>query len=502
MAQSLANNIQNSSDLDLDKNIESLLLLLTKGSPPYYKSLFIKMSSTNIQNAKLLSEFLITEYDSQNLKLSTLLSHLHIIHFFSRYRQYKDFEKITKNDIVEYLNSLRKIEIDDPTHKWVGTHNTRQMVLSKFFRWLYNQYKGNETDQKKWITPKCMQGVKQFPRKEKSAYKPSDIWTDEDHALFLKYCPEKRDKCYHAMANDTSCRPSELLHLKIKDIKIKTSSTGMQYAEVHITKSKTKPRTLPLIFSLPYVKDWIDSHPLTNNPDAFLFISLADNNFGKRLSENALYKLYTQRYKKRYFPKLPNEGSSIPEAEKSYIRNLLTKPWTPYIQRHSALTAKSLILKEHTLRDYAGWSMSSKMPQVYIHYFGNESSKSLLEAYGIEDYKNEKTNVLRSKSCPNCNEPNKPDSRFCFKCKMVLTFDSYKETLEREKEKDNDIDELKRSVEFLSDKFNAFLLSQPGNKIIYHEGDDGKNKVGTVRGIELKPEINNKIKGKVIPKEI
>ena len=39
-----------------------------------------------------------------------------------------------------------------------------------------------------------MQGIKQFPRKEKSAYKPSDIWTDEDHALFLKYCPEKRDK--------------------------------------------------------------------------------------------------------------------------------------------------------------------------------------------------------------------------------------------------------------------------------------------------------------------
>ena len=64
MAQSLANNIQNSSDLDLDKNIESLLLLLTKKSSHYYKSLFIKMSSTNIQNAKLLSEFLITELDS------------------------------------------------------------------------------------------------------------------------------------------------------------------------------------------------------------------------------------------------------------------------------------------------------------------------------------------------------------------------------------------------------------------------------------------------------
>ena len=153
------------------------------------------------------------------------------------------------------------------------------------------------------------------------------------------------------------------------------------------------------------------------------------------LSENALYRVYTITYKKQYFPKLLKE--KIPETEKSYIRNLLTKPWTPYIQRHSALTSKSSILKEHTLRDYAGWSMSSKMPEVYIHYFGNESSKSLLEAYGIEDNsKKGQTNVLKSKPCPNCNEPNKPDSRFCFRCKMVLTFDSYQETLEKQIEQE------------------------------------------------------------------
>ena len=87
------------------------------------------------------------------------------------------------------------------------------------------------------------------------------------------------------MTNDTSARPHELINLKINDVKFKVSSTtDMQYAEVHITKSKTRPRTLPLIFSIPYVKDLIDSHPFTNNPDAFLFVSLADRNIGERLS--------------------------------------------------------------------------------------------------------------------------------------------------------------------------------------------------------------------------
>jgi integrase len=97
------------------------------------------------------------------------------------------------------------------------------MVLSKFFKWLYNQ---NEPDCSKRLIPPCMQGVKTLPRKEKSPYTPSDIWTNEDHAIFLKYCPEKRDKCYHSMANDTSCSPHELLSLKIKDIIFKMSSNG------------------------------------------------------------------------------------------------------------------------------------------------------------------------------------------------------------------------------------------------------------------------------------
>ena len=173
---------------------------------------------------------------------------------------------------------------------------------------------------------------------------------------------------------------------------------------------------------------------------------------GNKLGEPALHKQYTQIYKKKYYPKLIDKNSTIPERDKSHIKNLLTKPWNPYIQRHSALTSKSIVLKEHVLRDYAGWAMNSKMPQIYIHYYGNESSKSLLEAYGIEDNsKKGQTNILKSKLCPNCEEPNRPDSRFCFKCKMVLTFDSYKETLDKEKEKDDEIANMKQVMKQVMD---------------------------------------------------
>ena len=39
----------------------------------------------------------------------------------------------------------------------------------------------------------------------------------------------------------------------------------------------------------------------------------------------------------------------------------------------------------------------------------------------------------------------------------------------KQNEREEQIKNLEESVAFLSDKFNAFLLSQPENKIIYEE---------------------------------
>ena len=63
-----------------------------------------------------------------------------------------------------------------------------------------------------------MIGIKRLPRMEKSAYKTSDLWTEDEHEVFLRYCPSIRDKLYHTMAYDTSARPNELLALHIRDI--------------------------------------------------------------------------------------------------------------------------------------------------------------------------------------------------------------------------------------------------------------------------------------------
>jgi hypothetical protein len=168
---------------------------------------------------------------------------------------------------------------------------------------------------------------------------------------------------------------------------------------------------------------------------------------GRRLTTSILYLIY-KNYREKVFPKLL-DNSNVPPEDKQKIRELLKKPWNPYIRRHSALTEKSTILKEHVLRQHAGWSGRSQMHLKYLHYFGNESSESLLEAYGIIP-KDQKIDQLRPKQCPNCSEPNKPDSKFCAKCRMVLSYDAYEETVDNKQEGDDAISTLEEvGVQYL-----------------------------------------------------
>jgi integrase/recombinase XerD len=79
------------------------------------------------------------------------------------------------------------------------------------------------------------------------------------------------------------------------------------------------------------------------------------------------------------------------------------------------LTEKAQILKDPILKI---WSARPQMNLKYEHWFGIESSGSLLEAYSIVSQGNHSKDILKPKQCPNCNEPNKPDSKFCAKCRM------------------------------------------------------------------------------------
>jgi integrase/recombinase XerD len=392
------------------------------------------------EDALTLMEYIIslkTEVNPSDNYRKSVIKTIGKFMMFCRRSTDKPLVQLSREDVLAFLDSFRKYEVSDPLHKWIGTYNLYRVHLLRFFKWLHHP---NIEPTKR---PRILENIPQLKRKEKSIYKPTDMWTVQDDLLFLRYCPSKRMKCFHTMAKDTSCRPHELLKLRIKDVTFKIAPDKSQYAEATVN-GKTGSRHLVLIDSIPYVKDYLDhEHPQPGNPNA-IFLSGDRKSLGRNIGIKAVENMY-KRYRTRFFPRLLDSPTVLPERK---IKELLKKPWNPYIQRHSSLTDKSKILKEHVLRQHAGWSIGSDMPQIYLHYFGNESSENLLEAYGIV-LKDQKVDHLKPKQCPNCSEPNKPDSKFCVKCRMVLTYDAYSETIEEKRQKNNELQTFKERMDSL-----------------------------------------------------
>jgi integrase/recombinase XerD len=430
------------------------------------------------ENAVTIIKFIECQKTESNLsdtyKNLVIRSLITLIKYFMN----KKFKQLTRVNIINYLDSLRKSEEADPAHKWIGTYNLRRVMFLKFFKWLYNP-NGEPKNRK---IPEVMRDIPQLKRKEQSIYKPDDLWSPEDDQLFLKYCPDKRIQCYHAISRDTSARPSEILKLRVKEINFKRAG-DKTYAEISVN-GKTGSRVIPLFNSIPFIKDWINNHPQPGNSNALLIPSMNKATFGRKMSSLSLYGIY-HNYKTKKFPRLLDD-ENIPIEDKNKIRGLLKKKWNPYIRRHTGLTEKSKMkqINEHQLRQLAGWSPRSQMHLKYIHYFGNEASESLLEAYGISTRSQESSKTLLYKQCPHCNEPNKPDSRFCTKCNMILTYNAYNETIEKEKQRELEIIDLKEKLlavqEEQNQKFNQIMaMIQQNPKLLNIKPESLANKIPT-----------------------
>jgi integrase len=434
--------------VDLDRSIEES----TEGLPDFFRN---QLRCISNNNAATVCNYIIALNREINLSQSYRKDNIKILFKFSKFVNNKRFLNCSKADLITFFDSLRKPESADPLHKWIGTYNLYLEYLLRFFKWLYNP----DIEPDKRPKPEIVTNLSRLRRKEKSIYRPSDLWTSEDNHTFLKFCPSRRMKCYHAMAHDTACRPSELLNVRIKDVVFKYAG-GTQYAEV-LVNGKTGTRYLPLIDSIPYIKDYLQNeHPQAENPGALLFSAECGKNFGKGkpLDLSTLSHIY-KKYERELFPKLINEDPNISRQDKEKLSALLKKPFILYVFRHSSISRHARILKESTLRAFSGWTAGSDMVQRYVHLYNNAPVEDLLVARGIIS-KDETTNSrLGSKQCPNCSESNKPDSRFCTKCRLVLSFDAYNETLEEQKKKEDKLAAIEDKFNIMQSQIQALITT-------------------------------------------
>jgi len=195
-------------------------------------------------------------------------------------------------------------------------------------------------------------------------------------------------------------RIGELGGLRKKDISFD------KYGAIALVTGKTGPRRVRLIWSMPYVAQWLEAHPKQEDRNAPLWTKL-DGTPGAL--DYAAMRMQLQKIAKR-------AG--------------IEKKVNPHNFRHSRSTHLASKLTESQMEEYLGWVQGSKMPSVYVHMSGRDLDRDLLKMYGLET-EEEKEEELKTLQCPHCRTLNTTGARICMNCRKPLTVE---EAMAREEE--------------------------------------------------------------------
>jgi integrase len=391
------------------------------------------------EDKELIADFIIgwsnSGGDGVMMAPNTKRGYISALVYLSRYLGHKkSFREMTRQDIIDgYLNSLKKDFDSDKDQKWINTYNSRAAKYLAFWKWLTQPDLQREERQ----VPPQVKGLRFPKRKNKTTVKREQMWTAEEHKAFLDYCEDLRLACYHAVAKDTGGRPGELLQLKISDVEIKVSpSTAKKYAEFWIGREGKMKRGRPVSISdaIPYFNVWTAVHPLRDRPQgAYLFPS-RDNRAKYRnvpLKPDSLRLAYVRTIEE-FFPKLLNRPD-VPLEDKAVLRRLIhDKPHYPYLRRHEFSTEIAPRVSQQSFNQLLGHSKTSRMYEVYVHDLGVEGNRELLISKGIlsrEETLSSAQVELQAKYCPICQEANKHQADFCFKCNWVLSVKGMQEVM-------------------------------------------------------------------------
>jgi len=90
---------------ELEKKIDSITQYNSK---PYFRAALKKLAIVNPENANVICDYLLAEQIDMNIKESTKEGKIKVLIWLSNYLANKTFHQITKQDILDYLNSLKR----------------------------------------------------------------------------------------------------------------------------------------------------------------------------------------------------------------------------------------------------------------------------------------------------------------------------------------------------------------------------------------------------------
>ena len=86
----------------------------------------------------VIADYILALKTEINLSLSYKRMNVVVLTKLCKFGSQRDFRELKREEIISFLDSLRRPEASDSLHKWIRTYNLYRVLLIRFFRWLYS----------------------------------------------------------------------------------------------------------------------------------------------------------------------------------------------------------------------------------------------------------------------------------------------------------------------------------------------------------------------------
>ena len=132
----LAHTRQFPNDMDNDVLLDRKIDDITVGLHSYHNR-YLK-THVSSDNALIICNYIMSMKTEINLSDNYRRTNIRLLTQLTRFHNQKPFSLITREDILAFLDNLRKADNSDPLHKWIGSYNVYTVQLTRFFKWFYS----------------------------------------------------------------------------------------------------------------------------------------------------------------------------------------------------------------------------------------------------------------------------------------------------------------------------------------------------------------------------
>jgi len=255
---------------------------------------------------------------------------------------------------------------------------------------------------------------------KKSDEREKPYFTDQEAEAMIKAAGSVMRKAFIAVRHEAGPRPGEGLLMRVGDVQFDDAG-----ALLHIRRGKTGSRTVRLISSVPYLADYLSTHPYRNDPQAPIWLTTSTNHLNEPLSWVAPNRIVKEV--------AAEAGIKKPRA-------------TLYMFRHGSATRNAKYLTDSELKLLYGWSGSSRMPAVYVHLSGGDLDEKYQSVYSGKHVETPRPEFAPT-ICPRCKEKAAPGMLYCPKCATPLDRGERAKMAVQDQRTREEISELRRIIE-------------------------------------------------------